>query len=887
MLILYNKDEKQFFSNGIGVLDNYAFDDLVSEELNGMFKLEFTYPMFSPHAKHLTIDNIVRATTPDGEQPFFITRTINKDGYLTVTAYHIFYKLIWKLIEDINIVKLSSQGALTRILENTGYTGVSTVSGLNSIRIVRYNVVESILNSGKDNTFISRFGGEIKRDKFLVEFRPKIGRTYENNPVEIRYAKNLENYDVDIDSTNVATRIMPIAFNGLLLPEKYVIKPGTLPDDYKTLKKEYSDIKAIEDVEDPKDDELPLEEAYQAMRDAVLTDFENGVYDVKANYKITHQELSKTEEYKNKAVLESIYLGDEVRVIHEDDEIDIIARMISYRWSPLREEYEETELGNYQEKFSDIKPTIDIVIGKIDENKSLTELEIEYVTGLLTSALGGNVLKINGELLIMDTDDPNTATKVWRFNLNGLGYSGTGINGPYETAITMDGHILGKFIQVLKLSAISADLGTVTAGKMLSPDGTLDISLNDKTFRIGSEGEEVSTGIKYNGIEVKDEEKLISAFGDSGAIVPALDVTIIQSNDVVQPRDGGTYIVGNGEGEYTSLTDAINSLFWDSRKYLRNNIVIEIKKDLAENIDIDGLTGYGLSIKFTDGVTYTGRIRFINCSNQVTVYSSGTRSMLKGSYSCMTFIGCPMGEVGFMDIAANDVAVYVSDNSRVLINGLDSGTTSFGVLADKGSIIQMTACKGNNTTAIDMRNGSACFTDGAIPFGNLIGNIISKNVSRVGSFFSAPPAPVNKIFKSVFSNVSLDTLSNGGNYVSAYYGKAAAQNKWTGMTTWAMGRIKMGNAIQQYIEGGSSVSIKMRMHRKNTSHGAPSSAISPTPSNFTCSMSGAKQNEWTGWGNISSVYFGSTVDLRIGANTFSNYAIWDAVQFEVTVTKQV
>ena len=46
----------------------------------------------------------------------------------------------------------------------------------------------------------------------------------------------------------------------------------------------------------------------------------------------------------------------------------------------------------------------------------------------------------------MDTDNPNTAKKVWRWNLNGLGYSKNGINGPYELAMTQDGRIVADFI---------------------------------------------------------------------------------------------------------------------------------------------------------------------------------------------------------------------------------------------------------------------------------------------------------------------------------------------------------------------------------------------------------------------------------------------------------
>lgn len=51
------------------------------------------------------------------------------------------------------------------------------------------------------------------------------------------------------------------------------------------------------------------------------------------------------------------------------------------------------------------------------------------------------VVTTANEQLIMDTNNVNTARKVWRWNLNGLGYSSTGYNGTYKTAITMDGQI--------------------------------------------------------------------------------------------------------------------------------------------------------------------------------------------------------------------------------------------------------------------------------------------------------------------------------------------------------------------------------------------------------------------------------------------------------------
>lgn len=79
-------------------------------------------------------------------------------------------------------------------------------------------------------------------------------------------------------------------------------------------------------------------------------------------------------------------------------------------------------------------PTINRVVKEAEDNAS----------ALITAATTGHVVTRPDEILIMDTDDKATAKKLWRWNVNGLGYSSTGYNGTYGTAITMDGTILGE-----------------------------------------------------------------------------------------------------------------------------------------------------------------------------------------------------------------------------------------------------------------------------------------------------------------------------------------------------------------------------------------------------------------------------------------------------------
>ena len=70
------------------------------------------------------------------------------------------------------------------------------------------------------------------------------------------------------------------------------------------------------------------------------------------------------------------------------------------------------------------------------------------------------------ELLVKNAADINAATKVWRWNVGGLGYSSNGYSGPFSTAITMNGAIVADFITTGTLTA-----NIINAGVLSSADG--------------------------------------------------------------------------------------------------------------------------------------------------------------------------------------------------------------------------------------------------------------------------------------------------------------------------------------------------------------------------------------------------------------------------------
>ena len=125
--------------------------------------------------------------------------------------------------------------------------------------------------------------------------------------------------------------------------------------------------------------------------------------------------------------------------------MDYETRVIQTTYNPLNDRVEGFEIGTFQPTFTSYTTKLSEQVKEVNPDNILAEAQAN-ATNLITSAMGGYVYKTNNELYIMDTDDPSTAQCVWRWNINGLGYSSTGVNGPYGLAMTMDGQIVADFI---------------------------------------------------------------------------------------------------------------------------------------------------------------------------------------------------------------------------------------------------------------------------------------------------------------------------------------------------------------------------------------------------------------------------------------------------------
>lgn len=111
--------------------------------------------------------------------------------------------------------------------------------------------------------------------------------------------------------------------------------------------------------------------------------------------------------------------------------------------------------------------------------------KVENATNLITGGLGGYVVLDNTDpitgkkahpwrILIMNTPDKDTAVNVIQINQNGIGFSTTGINGPYRNAWTIDGNLVADFITTGTMLADRIRGGTLELGGTgLARDGSI------------------------------------------------------------------------------------------------------------------------------------------------------------------------------------------------------------------------------------------------------------------------------------------------------------------------------------------------------------------------------------------------------------------------------
>lgn len=451
--ILFAKDATQLNTNGIGRLE--AISCIVTEERNGIFELEMTIAETALHAAEIEMQSIIMAKVPDKQnlqafRVYKLTKPIN--GIFKVLAQHISYQLSFIPVMPFSVLAGTGAcastfaGLKTNAVEDCPFTFTTDVTTINSYTQTSPASLRSRLG-GVEGSVLDQFGGEFSWDNYNVSLLRHRGVT--TPTVTLRYGKNITDLNQEENIADTITGIVPFweGSDGdalVTLPEKVIESSHasaypfkrTVPYDFSS---EFQD--------------QPTESQLRAKAQAYMS--AAGVGIPKVSIKVSFISLADTEEFKDIAALQSVNLCDNVGVYFEKLGISTTAEIVKVIYDVLLEKYDSVEIGSLRNNLSSTINANSQGITALANNTrrmfkeysgTVTEL-VDEATAWLTSGDGYVVATKDDdgnwkEILFMDTNDVETATNVLRINQNGIGFSSTGVAGPYTQAWTLDGKMV-------------------------------------------------------------------------------------------------------------------------------------------------------------------------------------------------------------------------------------------------------------------------------------------------------------------------------------------------------------------------------------------------------------------------------------------------------------
>ena len=289
------------------------------------------------------------------DQPFRIYRVVPELDKVTAYARHVFYDLLDNMIRKLEpgspdtgatVVQSLSEGCLSEH-PFTFYSDLTSTA--EEVSFENKNPVDCLLGS---DGIIEKYGGELQRDWFDVFIVDRIGS---DTNIEIRQGKNLTGIKYDVDMTDVTTRIMPTGQDKdgkvLYLPEIYVDSP--LVESYPSPKWMHLDVSGAKEVTKGKSSEKKSKsQCYTEMRQAAQDEFDKGCDLPTVTLTVEFIDVTETEEYKQYTFLQSIFLGDAVRVVARGIGVSVAMRMTEYSYDCLTRKYTKMTLGSASDTLS-------------------------------------------------------------------------------------------------------------------------------------------------------------------------------------------------------------------------------------------------------------------------------------------------------------------------------------------------------------------------------------------------------------------------------------------------------------------------------------------------------------------------------------------------------
>lgn len=392
MIQIYSPSNTDYTHNGDCVLMPTRCE--ITAEVNGAWSLQLEHPIDDDGRWRYIEENAVLKVPTwmvNKLQRYRIREVEKTDSMITATAYPVFFdSRDDAYIFDIRISNKTGQQALTQLLTAAPakYSASSDLIGRQSEVFQNCNLLEAITGP-----FHDRWGGEILYDNNLVVVNQTIGGDY---GVTVEYGKNITGVNYTVDTTDMATRIIPYAYNGRQMSGASPWVDSSLVATYPKVfirAMQFDDIKLAEDASDDDltDDSITVCQT-QADLDTALTAAVNRQYSVenldkpKISMSIDLASLEDTDEYRDFSSLEEIRLGDTVHCKHSKLGIVTDASVVSITWDCARDRIAAVVLGDFAFDFvrdsglDEIRMGIEQMAANLNADGSLMA---ERIKGLL------------------------------------------------------------------------------------------------------------------------------------------------------------------------------------------------------------------------------------------------------------------------------------------------------------------------------------------------------------------------------------------------------------------------------------------------------------------------------------------------------------------------
>ncbi|HAP5352015.1 TPA: CHAP domain-containing protein [Enterococcus faecalis] len=468
--------------NGMALPD---WQDLpeINRVLNGVYRFYGNYARDGQYRSYLKKGNFLKVQVEDGSYQYFEIYNIKKNlQSVSVTTRHIGFMANKNFIID----SFTANGNGTQIMNNLKaaltfkqrFNYLSNVGTTHQFTAKQVGPIDAIIGSNNGNQNLTGVtGGELEMDNFNLKLVKQIGA---DNGFRIDFGINLEAIDEDYDDESIINSLFliggvpdndydqdkePITYGFLEIA-------GVNDSNRRIGKRENSECKTVDE----------LKKWGQSLFD------KDRIHEPKVTHTISMVALEHTLEYEDMyEELSSLHFGDVVHVRAKEVDIEVTERMVEYTWFPTLGKFKNIVLGNDLSLYtSTVNNQTQELKQKIDNRTETLVQNVLNATAWITGNSGGHVVfrpeKAPSEILIMDKNKVATAKRVWRWNLNGLGYSSNGVNGPFELAMTSKGEIVADFIKVgiINANVLQTSFNKATDDVLKLVAGALQIWNNKK-----------------------------------------------------------------------------------------------------------------------------------------------------------------------------------------------------------------------------------------------------------------------------------------------------------------------------------------------------------------------------------------------------------------------